>query len=103
LHAIANCDQVQSTVGAGDALLAGFLAADGTAGDALRQGVEWAGQSVATPANGVSALGQGLPPSAVLSAEIDPGRRLDEGPAGSNLLVGEVTASLDGLAPSREE
>jgi hypothetical protein len=39
----------------------------------------------------------------VISAEIDPGRQLDEGPVGSNLLVGEVSASLDGLAQPREE
>jgi 1-phosphofructokinase len=103
LHGTAPCDVVQSTVGAGDALLAGFLAADGPAGDALRRAVEWAALAVATPGNGVAALGQPPGPSGVLSAEIDPGRRLDDGPPGSKLLVGDVAASLDRLAQSREE
>jgi 1-phosphofructokinase len=103
LHATAPCAVVQSTVGAGDALLAGFLAADGPAGDALQQAVEWAAQAVATPGNGVAEVGQVPGPTGVTSAEIDSGRRLDDGPPGSKLLVGEVTASLDGLAQSREE
>jgi hypothetical protein len=114
-------------VGAGDALLAGFLAADGPAADALRQAVEWAAQSVATPGNGVSALGQAPAPTGVLSNDIDPdwrlddrvieenGGRLDDRPPaeagepagdagpGARLLVGEVAASLDGLVQSREE
>jgi 1-phosphofructokinase len=102
LHGVAYSDQVQSTVGAGDALLAGFLAAEGSAQASLRQAVEWAAQSVASPGNGVSVLARTADPG-VISAEIDPGRQLDEGPVGSNLLVGEVSASLDGLAQPREE
>jgi 1-phosphofructokinase len=103
LHGKAHCDQVQSTVGAGDALLAGFLAADGPAADALRQAVEWAAQSVATPGNGVAMLDQAPAPTGVLCMEIDPSRRLDDEPPSARLLVGEVAASLDGLVQSREE
>ncbi|MEA2147458.1 MAG: 1-phosphofructokinase, partial [Solirubrobacteraceae bacterium] len=51
LHGFAACKQVQSTVGAGDALLAGFVAGEHPAPQALRQGVEWAAQSVAMPGN----------------------------------------------------
>jgi 1-phosphofructokinase len=96
LHAIASCDHVQSTVGAGDALLAGFLAAQGPPGGALRQAVEWAAQSVATPGNGVASPGRALAPTGVLNSQIDLGRRLDDGPPDAKLLVGKVTASLDG-------
>jgi 1-phosphofructokinase len=103
LHGLAHCDQVQSTVGAGDALLAGFLALDGPPDGALRQAVEWAAQSVATPGNAVSAPGQAFAPTGVLSAEIDPGRRLYGEAPGAKLLVGEALTSLDGLAQTREE
>jgi len=103
LHGVAHCEQVQSTVGAGDTLLAGFLAADGSVREALRQAVEWAAQSVAMPGNGVAALGEALTPPGVISEEIDPGRRLDGRQLGSKVLVGEVAASLDGLVKPREE
>src|SRR5205823_3598563 len=95
IHAIANCDQVQSTVGAGDALLAGFLAADDSAEGALRQAVEWAAQSVATPANGIRALDQAIGSTGAVIADIDPARRLHVEPAPARLLVGEVAAGLD--------
>jgi 1-phosphofructokinase len=101
LHAVARCEQVQSTVGAGDALLAGFLAAAGQAPeDALRQAVEWAAQAVATPGNGVGRFEETPAPTGLLSANVDPHRRLDEEPHETRLVVGEVTASLDGLASS---
>jgi 1-phosphofructokinase len=98
LHGIAPCDAVQSTVGAGDALLAGFLAANGSSQEALRQGVEWAAQAVATPGTGVAALGHAVVPArGVLSAEIDHGRRLDDGPAGVGSLVGDGTGQLESI------
>lgn len=104
LYGIAPCEHVQSTVGAGDALLAGFLAAaDETPAGALRQAVEWAAQSVATPGNGVTALAQSPVSAGVVTAEIDPDRRLGVEALEPRLLVGEVTASLDGLAQTREE
>jgi 1-phosphofructokinase len=103
LHGAAHCDRVQSTVGAGDALLAGFLAAGGSAADALRQAVEWAAQAVATPGNGVPLQDQGTVSGAVVSATIEPERRVDDEGRGDRLLVGEATAGLDGLVQSREE
>jgi 1-phosphofructokinase len=102
-HGMARCDRVQSTVGAGDALLAGFLAADGAPETALRQAVEWAAQSVATPGNGVSDVGLARTPAGVVRSDIDPDGRLDEKPIETRLVVGEVTPSLDGLVRSREE
>ena len=87
LHGVAECAQVQSTVGAGDALLAGFLAADGAPEDALRQAVEWAARSVATPGNGLSSLGEASIGTGVVGAEIDSGRALYGEPLGLNLLV----------------
>lgn len=50
--------QVENTVGAGDALLAGFLyglTVEGTALDGLRSGIAWATAAVATPGTGVPA------------------------------------------------
>jgi 1-phosphofructokinase len=104
LHGIAPCERVQSTVGAGDVLLAGFLAAaDAPSAGALLQAVEWAAHSVATPGNGVTALQPTPGIGGVVTAEFDPDRRLDEDPLEDRLLVGEVTTSLDGLAQTREE
>jgi 1-phosphofructokinase len=104
LHGIAPCAHVQSTVGAGDALLAGILAAaDAPPAGALLQAVEWAAQSVGTPGNGVPAPAPVPVSVGVVSSEIDPERRLDAKPLESRLLVGEVRASLDGLAQTREE
>jgi 1-phosphofructokinase len=103
LHGIARCELVQSTVGAGDVLLAGFLASDGPPAQALRQAVEWAAQSVATPGNGVVDLRLAPAATAVLSSDIDLDQRLDQEPVEARLLVGEVTTSLDGLVQSREE
>jgi len=102
LHGFAPCDQVHSTVGAGDTLLAGFLASDGTEREALRQAVEWAAQAVATPVDGVEAPDHPTVPMGQVSAKVDPGRPLDGGPSEVTLLVGEKSTSLDGLARSRE-
>ena len=51
LTAYATCpvETVRSAVGAGDALLAGFLAAGGTGPDALRHAVAWGAAAVALP------------------------------------------------------
>jgi 1-phosphofructokinase len=103
LHGLAHCERVQSTVGAGDALLAGFLAADGPPERALCQAVEWAAQSVAMPGNGVWDLDLAPAPKGLVSADVDPEGWLDGESDGTRLLVGEITTSLDGLAPSREE
>jgi len=77
LHGFAECERIQGTVGAGDALLAGFLASDGPADAALCQAVEWAALSVGTPGNGVTGLGQTAVPTGMVSAEFEPGRSLD--------------------------
>lgn len=52
-HASAGAPRVRSTVGAGDALLAGFLAAGGTGEDALREAVLWATAAVGAPGSHV--------------------------------------------------
>lgn len=46
LHGESAVPAVVSAVGAGDALLAGFLAAGGAGADALRKGLAWAGAAV---------------------------------------------------------
>jgi 1-phosphofructokinase len=81
LHGFAECERIQGTVGAGDALLAGFLASEGPAEAALCQAVEWAALSVGTPGNGVIAVSQAEAPAGIVSAALDHGRRLDGGGA----------------------
>jgi 1-phosphofructokinase len=101
LHGFARCEQVQSTVGAGDALLAGFVAREGVAEQALCQAVEWAAQSVAMPGN--TALQHTHLPAGAVSATFDTQRRLDDETPEPTVLVGRVGASLDGLAGSTEK
>jgi 1-phosphofructokinase len=48
-HAIASIDEPRSTVGAGDALLAGFLSAGGYGPDALVEAVAWGTAAVSLP------------------------------------------------------
>jgi 1-phosphofructokinase family hexose kinase len=52
-HASAGAPRVRSTVGAGDALLAGFLAGGGTGEGALREAVLWATAAVGAPGSHV--------------------------------------------------
>jgi 1-phosphofructokinase len=47
----------KSTVGAGDALLAGFLAAGGAGADALAEGVTWGAAACALPGTAVPGPG----------------------------------------------
>ena len=67
----------RSTVGAGDAALAGFLAADGAIPHALRAAAAWGAAAVRLP-------GTGMPGPAdihidhVMVGEVDPGRALSE-------------------------
>jgi 1-phosphofructokinase len=52
-HAWSEVPRPVSTVGAGDALLAGFVAAGGTGPDALREAVAWATAAVQVPGSRV--------------------------------------------------
>jgi 1-phosphofructokinase len=101
-HGFARCEQVQSTVGAGDALLAGFVADDLPPTEALRQAVEWAAQSVAMPGNAVTALDRGVAAEGVVSAHVDGRRALDDVVPPATVLVGGPRAGLDG-SPNRTE
>ena len=103
LHGLARCERVQSTVGAGDALLAGFVASELPAAEALRQAVQWAAQSVATAGNAVTALGDGDGPTGVINAQVDPGRLVSDESPEPTVLAGGVGASLEGLAQTTEE
>jgi hypothetical protein len=92
---------VQSTVGAGDALLAGFVARDLRSADALRQAVEWAAQSVAMPGNAVTAPDLQLASTGVVSAQLEPGRPLYDEMSAETVLVAGPGAGRDG-SPIRE-
>jgi 1-phosphofructokinase len=80
LHAEAPVDNVVSAVGAGDALLAGFLSAGGGGRDALRAAMTWAAAAVQHEGT----LFSGADPACTVvinDDDIDRGRRLAE-PAG---------------------
>lgn len=54
MHGTAPTSDVRNTVGAGDALLAGFLAGGGSGADALRVGLAWARATVRTETTGMA-------------------------------------------------
>jgi 1-phosphofructokinase len=84
LHAESPVSRVRSTVGAGDTLLAGFLAGDGGA-FGLRNGVGWACESVAQPGTSLLAPPEHAAPVVLVREDFDRNRLLDgpgEGDAG---------------------
>jgi 1-phosphofructokinase len=66
----------RSTVGAGDATLAGFLATDGVAAEAVRAAVAWGAAAVRLPGTGMPGPTD-IDVDAVTVEEIDAGRALD--------------------------
>ncbi|WP_425425230.1 1-phosphofructokinase [Amycolatopsis saalfeldensis] len=70
---------VRSTVGAGDATLAGFLAAGAHGFSALRQGVAWGAAAVSLPGSTMPRPGDIRPESVRVRARIDGGRLLQAG------------------------
>ncbi len=69
---------VRNTVGAGDALLAGFLAAGGRGPDALRNAVAWASAAVASARSVGQAVEDCDRASVVLHISLPRSRRLEE-------------------------
>lgn len=69
--------EVRNTVGAGDALLAGFVHAGGTGPEALRVGVAWATAAVRTQGTGVPSPSQVDVDDVVLDPDPDPTLPLD--------------------------
>jgi 1-phosphofructokinase len=76
LHAESDVVVPRSTVGAGDALLAGFLAAGGTGAEALTEGVVWGAAACALPGTVVPGPGD-LRRDLVRTAPVDPERQLE--------------------------
>jgi len=74
-HAEAPIDDVLNTVGAGDALLAGFLAAGGDAG-ALREAVAWSIAAVRSPGTRMRVVTAADREAVRVHERIDPARRL---------------------------
>jgi 1-phosphofructokinase len=68
----------RSTVGAGDAALAGFLATDGRATEALRAAVAWGAAAVKLPGTGMPGPAD-IDVDAVSVEELDAKRALDQG------------------------
>ncbi|GAB2995882.1 1-phosphofructokinase family hexose kinase [Amycolatopsis acidiphila] len=74
VHGEAPVERPVSTVGAGDALLAGFLAAGGTGPEALAAGLLWAAASVQHPGTLFTATKADA--TVILHETLDPARRL---------------------------
>jgi 1-phosphofructokinase len=73
VHAASEVIVPRSTVGAGDALLAGFLAAGGAGADALAEGVTWGAAACALPGTAVPGPGD-LHRDLVRTTYVDAGR-----------------------------
>lgn len=78
VHAEAAVRGVVNAVGAGDALLAGFLAAGGSGQEALAAAVSWAGTAVEQEGTVLGAVDHGR--QVTLREHVEPTRRLREGP-----------------------
>jgi 1-phosphofructokinase len=74
-HAEARIEDVANTVGAGDALLAGFLAAGGDA-TAIAEAVAWSIAAVRSPGTRMRAVTAADRAPVVVHEQIDPSRRL---------------------------
>ena len=75
MHAESDVVVPRSTVGAGDALLAGFLAAGGDGADALAEGVAWGAAACVLPGTAVPGPDD-LRRDLVRTTTVDPERRL---------------------------
>jgi len=84
-QASAQAPRVRSTVGAGDALLAGFLAGGGAGPDALREAVLWATAAVGVPGSHVPLIGGAL--RAAIDVQITRAAGLSAGSAGGYLTA----------------
>jgi 1-phosphofructokinase len=91
LHAEAAIAVVRSTVGAGDTLLAGYLAAGG-GWEGLRTGVAWATEAIGQPGTSLLATAGTAAPIVVVREDLDESRSLDA-PIGdaAGLAVGRIT------------
>ena len=82
LHARAQVANPKSTIGAGDALLAGYLAGslsrDGDRAAALREAVAWGSAAVRVQGSHVPVITDADREAVVLDSEPDPRRRLSE-------------------------
>ena len=74
-HAEAAVDDVANTVGAGDALLAGFLAAGGEAG-AIGEAVAWSVAAIRSPGTRMRAVSADDRAPVIVHERIDPARRI---------------------------
>ena len=74
-HAEASIDDVVNTVGAGDALLAGFLAAGGGS-DALGNAIAWSVAAIRSPGTRMRPVTAADRGAVIVHARIDSSRRL---------------------------
>ena len=69
--------EVRSTVGAGDSMLAGFLAGGGRGPEALASGLTWAAAAVSLPGTTIPGPDDLRPSSTHVTTEFDPNRPLE--------------------------
>lgn len=78
IHGEAPVSMLRSAVGAGDALLAGFLAAGGQGADALAQGLAWAAAACEVSDSRVAAVSRHSTRPVTIHDEVDRQRQLQE-------------------------
>jgi 1-phosphofructokinase len=78
VHGEATVPRPRSAVGAGDALLAGFLAAGGNGPDALAAALAWGAAATSLPGSRMPRPGDLEPAAVRISTRIDPDRPLKE-------------------------
>lgn len=71
LHGVAPTNQVENTVGAGDAFLAGFLAGGGSGNKALSEALSWGRAAVSSPSTAFPAATDADRAAVSISNEID--------------------------------
>lgn len=76
VHGESRPNAMRSAVGAGDALLAGFLAGGGSGRDALALGLVWAAAAISLPDSATPGPGDLRSSAAIVYARLDPARPL---------------------------
>ena len=98
LHGEVSVDRVSNTVGAGDALLAGFLAGGAGGAGALANALGWARAAVRSPQTSMAPPGESDHEAARINVELDPDRLLEDDEAS---ISPDSEASIgDGAVPS---
>jgi 1-phosphofructokinase len=98
LHGEVSVDRVSNTVGAGDALLAGFLAGGGSGAGALANALAWARAAVRSRQTSMAPPGETDHEAVRINVELDPDRVLEDDEA--SISPDSESSTGDGAVPS---